>query len=136
MKANEKNRNKAVRLAMKNPTMSIRDMAKQLDMPASTVGNYLKEYRESDNKDPRIVSITNKDLDIVRRWQEIIEAKLSNEEEVKKMSAAQVSQVTSESVKRYSLLRWVQNSEQQDSVNNQAIQVNILFGWKEEWATP
>ena len=136
MKANEKNRNKAVRLAMKNPTMSIRDMAKQLDMPASTVGNYLKEYRESDNKDPRIVSITNKDLDIVRRWQEIIEAKLSNEEEVKKMSAAQVSQVTSESVKRYSLLRWVQNSEQQGSVNNQAIQVNILFGWKEEWATP
>ena len=136
MKANEKNRNKAVRLAMKNPTMSIRDMAKQLDMPASTVGNYLKEYRESDNKDPRIVSITNKDLDIVRRWQEIIEAKLSNEEEVKRMSAAQVSQVTSESVKRYSLLRWVQNSEQQGSVNNQAIQVNILFGWKEEWATP
>lgn len=136
MKANEKNRNKAVRLAMKNPTMSIRDMAKQLDIPASTVGHYLKEYRESDDKDPRIVSITNKDLDIVRRWQEIIEAKLSNEEEVKKMSAAQVSQVTSESVKRYSLLRWVQNSEQQGSVNNQAIQVNILFGWQEEWATP
>lgn len=136
MKANEKNRNKAVRLAMKNPTMSIRDMAKQLDIPASTVGHYLKEYRESDDKDPRIVSITNKDLDIVRRWQEIIEAKLSNEEEVKKMSAAQVSQVTSESVKRYSLLRWVQNSEQQGNVNNQAIQVNILFGWQEEWATP
>jgi len=136
MKANEKNRNKAVRLAMKNPTMSIRDMAKQLDIPASTVGHYLKEYRESDDKDPRIVSITNKDLDIVRRWQEIIEAKLSNEEEVKKMSAAQVSQVTSESVKRYSLLRWVQNSEQQGNVNNQAIQVNILFGWQEEWAAP
>lgn len=136
MKANEKNRNRAVRLAMKNPTMSIRDMAKKLDIPASTVGNYLKEYRESDDKDPRIVSITNKDLDIVRKWQEIIEAKLNDEEQVKKMSAAQVSQVTSESVKRYSLLRWVQNQESQGNVNNQAIQVNILFGDNKEWVTP
>lgn len=136
MKANEKNRNRAVRLAMKNPTMSIRDMAKKLDIPASTVGNYLKEYRESDDKDPRIVSITNKDLDIVRKWQEIIEAKLNDKEQVKKMSAAQVSQVTSESVKRYSLLRWVQNQESQGNVNNQAIQVNILFGDNKEWATP
>jgi hypothetical protein len=53
------------------------------------------------------------------------------------MTALQVSQVTSESAKRYSLLRWVQNQESQGNVNNQAIQVNILFGWqKEEWQMP
>lgn len=136
MKEKEKNREKVIRYVMKNPTATINAISSAVDVPWTSVQRYLKEYRESDNKDPRIVSITNKDLDIVRKWQEIIEAKLNDEEQLKKMSAAQVSQVTSESVKRYSLLRWVQNSEQQGNVNNQAIQVNILFGWQEEWATP
>lgn len=135
MKANKENRQKVIRLAMKNPTMSVRDMAKKLDIPSASVGKYLREYRESDDKDPRIVSITNRDLEIVAKGQEIIASKLENEEEVRRMTAAQVSQVTSESVKRYSLLRGVQNNEQ-GSVNNQAIQVNILFGENKEWQKP
>ena len=135
MKENKENRARVVRLAMKNPTMSVRDMAKKLNVPAGSVWRYLREYRESDDKDPRVVSITSKDLDIVRRGQEIIEAKLSNEEEVARMTAAQVSAVTSESAKRYSLLKGVQNNEQ-GNVNNQAIQVNILFGDNNQWETP
>ena len=59
-------------------------------------------------------------------WQEIIEQKLSDPEQVAKMKASEVSAVTSESAKRYQLLRWTQAENQ--NVQNQAIQVNILFG--------
>lgn len=137
MKAKEENRKKVIRLAMRNPTMSLKDMSEKLGIPKPSVQKYLREYRESDDKDPRVVGITNRDLEIISKWQEIIAAKLDNDEEIKKMTALQVSQVTSESAKRYSLLRWVQNQESQGNVNNQAIQVNILFGWqKEEWQMP
>lgn len=112
--------------------MSLKDMADKLGIPKPSVQKYLREYRESDDKDPRVVGITNRDLEIISRGQEIIAAKLDNDEEIKKMTALQVSQVTSESAKRYSLLRWVQNNEQ-SNVNNQAIQVNILFGDKKIW---
>ena len=98
-------RKNVVRYIMRNPTAPIREIAEKLSVPSASVQRYLKEYRESDNKDPRIISLTNKDLDIVRRGQEIIEEKLNDPEQVARMKASEVSAVTSESAKRYSLLR-------------------------------
>ena len=111
---------------MKTPNMSLNDMSKTLGIPKASVQKYIREYREGDSKDPRIISVTNKDLELVRMWQEIIEQKLSDPEQVAKMKASEVSAVTSESAKRYQLLRWTQAENQ--NVQNQAIQVNILFG--------
>lgn len=112
--------------------MSLNEMSRTLNIPKASVQKYIREYRESDNKDPRILSVTNKDLEIVQKGQEIIEAKLNDPEQVAKMKASEVSAVTSESVKRYTLLRGVQNNEQSNT-QNQAIQVNILFGNNDEW---
>jgi hypothetical protein len=81
------------------------------------------------------MGILSKDLDIVSKWQDIISAKLDNEEEVARMTAAQVSAVTTESARRYEVLRWVEKESNETNVTNQAIQVNILFGNKQEWAT-
>ena len=132
----QKDRSKLIKYVMKNPTESYRNLSKILNIPLSSVQRYLKEYRESDNKDPRIMGILSKDLDIVSKGQEIIAAKLNNEEEVARMTAAQVSSVTTESARRYELLRWVEKESNDTNVTNQAIQVNILFGQQQEWATP
>lgn len=132
MKANVENRKKVIRQVMKTPSMSLNEMSRTLNIPKASVQKYIREYRESDNKDPRILSVTNKDLEIVQKGQEIIEAKLNDPEQVAKMKASEVSAVTSESVKRYTLLRGVQNNEQSNT-QNQAIQVNILFGNNDEW---
>ena len=127
----QKDRSRLIRYILKNPTESYRNLSKILNIPLSSVQRYIKEYRESDNKDPRIMGILSKDLDIVSKWQDIISAKLDNEEEVARMTAAQVSAVTTESARRYELLRWVEKESNETNVTNQAIQVNILF-WDEK----
>lgn len=124
----EENRNKVIRYVLKNPTQPINKIAEATDVAPASVQRYLKEFRESDNKDPRIVGITNKDLELVMKWQQLIEEKLNDPEQVARMRASEISNITSESVKRYNMLRG--GNENQWWNQMQAIQVNISIGDK------
>ena len=124
----EENRNKVIRYVLKNPTQPINKIAEATSVAPASVQRYLKEFRESDNKDPRIVGITNKDLELVMKWQQLIEEKLNDPEQVARMRASEISNITSESVKRYNMLRW--GNENQWWNQLQAIQVNISIGDK------
>lgn len=63
----QRDRSRLIKYVMKNPTESYRNLSRILNIPLSSVQRYLKEYRESDNKDPRILGILSKDLEIVSR---------------------------------------------------------------------
>ena len=120
-------RAKVVKYFMKNPNARIREVAELLSVPSASVQRYIKEYKEDSNKDPRMVAILSKDLDIVTKWQQIIEEKLNDPEQVARMKASEISSLTSESAKRYQLLWGINN---QESNTYQAIQVNISL-WDE-----
>jgi hypothetical protein len=62
------------------------------------------------------------------KWQQLIEEKLNDPEQVARMRASEISNITSESVKRYNMLRG--NNENQWWNQLQAIQVNISIGDK------
>jgi hypothetical protein len=62
------------------------------------------------------------------KWQQLIEEKLNDPEQVARMRASEISNITSESVKRYNMLRW--SNENQWWNQLQAIQVNISIGDK------
>ena len=131
-----KDRKNVVRYVMKNPTATIRDIAQKLDVPSASVQRYIREYKEADAKDPRVTAILSKDVDIITKAQALIEEKLNDPEQVKRMKATELSALTTESARRYELLRWVEKESNETNVTNQAIQVNILFGDdKQVWAT-
>lgn len=123
-----KDRKNVVRYVMKNPTATIRDIASKLDVPSASVQRYIREYKEADTKDPRVVSILSKDMDIITKAQKLIEEKLNDEEQVRKMKATELSALTTESARRYQMFKGEDTGNQ--NVTNQAIQVNILFGDK------
>jgi hypothetical protein len=70
-----------------------------------TVFRALKHVEKSGVKDPRIMSITDKDLKIINLGQEEIDRRLSAKEELEKMRTVEVSQVIKESTARYTILR-------------------------------
>ena len=65
----------------------------------------LKEMDESGRKDDRIVWITDKDLEIVRLWQDIITSRLKDKDEVLKMRTVEISQVIRENTQRNLIIK-------------------------------
>ena len=125
-----KDRKNVVRYVMKNPTATIRDIAQKLDVPSASVQRYIREYKEADAKDPRVTSILSKDVDIITKAQALIEEKLNDPEQVKRMKATELSALTTESARRYQMFKSEDTGNQ--NVTNQAIQVNILFSDKQD----
>ena len=125
-----KDRKNVVRYVMKNPTATIRDIAQKLDVPSASVQRYIREYKEADAKDPRVTAILSKDVDIITKAQALIEEKLNDPEQVKRMKATELSALTTESARRYQMFKSEDTGNQ--NVTNQAIQVNILFSDKQD----
>ena len=101
-----KNRAKVIKATLKNPLATQREIAKQQWVSLWTVHNVQKEVEQTWTKDDRILWICDKDLEIIKLWQKIIQDKLNDKKTVKKMKASEVSQVIAENTRRYTLLRW------------------------------
>lgn len=93
---------------VKNPFITQRDIAKNTDLWTSTVNRAIKEVVQSGiiQKDDRIVNLTNKDLEIVTKAQQLIADKFEDEEQVKKMKVTDISSVAKDSSARYSIFKW------------------------------
>lgn len=100
----EINHNKVAKDVLLNPLKTQRDRAEDLWLGKTTIQEHLQEVKAT--KDDRIISVTDKDLSIVEKWQRIIDNRLSDEEEIAKMRTVEISQVIKESTARYSLFRW------------------------------
>jgi len=95
------NKAKVVKEVLKHPLKSQREIAKAAGVSKGTVFNKLGELGQT--KDKRIQGIIDKDLEIVTLWQQIISDRLQDEEELKKISARDVSWIIKENTARYTL---------------------------------
>lgn len=102
----KKNQDKVIAERVMNPLDTTREIADRIGVDHSTVARIDKKMPQNATKDSRIISLTDTDLDIVTRSQEIIKMKLNDEELVKDMNIRDISTVAKDSAARYSLFRW------------------------------
>lgn len=91
---------------VKNPLASQQDIANATGLSVGSVNAKLKEVEWLIKKDDRIVNLTNKDLEIVTKAQQLIADKFEDEEQVKKMKVTDISSVAKDSSARYSIFKW------------------------------
>lgn len=101
-----KNIDKVAAALVKNPLGSVREIAAEAGTHHSTVENLLPEVRQnSPAKDPRILSVTDTDMEILTLGQREIVRRLKTPEELEKMRTVEISSVTKESAARYTIFR-------------------------------
>ena len=89
-----------------DPLATTREIEERTWVSKSTVATHKANLDKVGQKDERIINLTNKDLAIVTRAQELIELKLNDEKLVKDMNIRDISAVAKDSAARYSLFRW------------------------------
>lgn len=89
-----------------DPLATTREIEEMTWVSKSTVATHKANLDKIGQKDPRIVALTDKDLEIVTKAQEIINNKLNDEELVKTMNIRDISTVAKDSSARYSIFRW------------------------------
>lgn len=99
----EKNIAKVATSLLKDPLQTAREIADDVWKWASTVNRVRKELAQTGTKDDRILWICDADLEIVQLWQKIIRDRLTNPEELEKITARDVSGIIKENTARYSL---------------------------------
>lgn len=90
----------------KNPLATVREVAEATGVSKSTVASHKHNLDKVGQKDPRILALTDADLEIIVKAQWIINEKLSDDQQVKKMNIRDVSSVAKDSSARYTLFRW------------------------------
>lgn len=90
---------------MLDPLASQRDTAENAWVGLGTANRILQELEQTGTKDPRIITITDKDLSIVEKGQLEIDRRLSTPFELEKMRTGEISTVLKDSTARYSLFR-------------------------------
>lgn len=97
---------KVAKVAMKEPLLSQKQIAKKAWVSVWTVNAKLN-CLESDLSTSQIIDqICQTDMEIVSLWQGIILERLQDEEELKKISARDVSTIIRENTARYTLFKW------------------------------
>lgn len=107
-----RNRAKVIKAKLNSPLKTEREIAKETKVSKSTVNRISKELGQKGTKDERILWICDKDLEIVKLWQEIIMEKLRDQKQVAKLKPHEISQVIAENTKRYTLFRGDATDEQ------------------------
>lgn len=102
----KKNIDKIAASLAKNPLQTQREVEKDTWISRTTVGKAIKNLDKTWQKDNRIVSLTDKDLDCINLWVEEIRRRLSDKSEISQMKATEISQVIRENTARYTLFRW------------------------------
>jgi len=119
-----RNRAKVIKATLKNPLASQREIAKQQWVSDRTVWRVQSEMSQNVAKDDRILWICDKDLEIIKKWQEVIAKKLNNPKAVQKMRLWEISTALAESTRRYTLLKW-DATDEQGWIKQVLINVNI-----------
>ena len=102
----KKNIAKVVKTVLKDPLLTEREIAVKANISNWTAHNIKQELEQIWAKDDRILWVCEKDFEIVKLWQAIIEKRLRDEEEVKKMRTFEIAQTIEKSEKRYMLFKW------------------------------
>lgn len=89
----------------KNPYATVRQAAKDLNISKSTVAEYRKELDNVGQKDERILYLTDRDMEIIMMWQDLIKEKLNNKKVTDKLNPRDISTVIKDSSQRYTLFR-------------------------------
>lgn len=100
-----KNKAKIIKAKLKSPLKTEREIAKETGVWKSTVNRVSKELGQSGTKDPRILGICDKDLEIIKLWQQLIVDKLQDKEQTDRLKPHEVSQVIAENTRRYTLFK-------------------------------
>ena len=100
----KKNKAKIIKEIIKNPLQSQREMAKNVWLWKTTIQEHLQEIKTT--KDDRILWICEKDFEIVKLWQSIIEERLRDKSETDKMRTFEIAQTIEKSERRYMLFKW------------------------------
>lgn len=90
----------------KNPYATVRQAEKDLWICKSTVAEHRKDLDNVGQKDERILYLTDRDMEIIMLWQDLIKEKLQDKNLIKRMNIRDISTVTKDSSTRYSLFRW------------------------------
>lgn len=101
-----KNIDKIASALVVDPLATAREIEQMTWISKSTVATHKNNLDKIGQKDPRIIALTDKDLQIVIKAQEIINNKLNDEELVKTMNIRDISTVAKDSSARYSIFRW------------------------------
>ena len=92
---------------LKDPTLTIREVAEKTWVSKSTVANYINEDLDKiGQKDDRILWVCEKDFEIVQLWQALISERLKDKNETDKMRTFEIAQTIEKSEKRYMLFKW------------------------------
>ncbi len=106
-----KNIEKIAKVVVKNPRATEREIAKETGLGNWTINRLKTEVEQIGAKDERILTLTDKDFDIVILAQQRIQEKLADEEEMKKTRIGEISTVAKDSAARYTVFRWAITDE-------------------------
>lgn len=101
-----KNIAKVLKERINNPLETTREIAQKTWIDHSTVARIDKQLPQIATKDQNILDICAVDFEIVKKWQAIINERLSQKEEIDKMRTFEIAQTIEKSEKRYMLFKW------------------------------
>lgn len=71
-------RAKVIKSILNNPLKSQRDIAKEVNMSKSSVNRTIKDMRQNGTLDERLEEICDLDIDIIKKWLNIINDRFTN----------------------------------------------------------
>lgn len=108
----QKNVDRVAASLAKKPLQSEREIAEDTGVSKSSVNRAMKQVGQTGAKDERIKSLTDKDFECIEAWVKEIKRRLTNEDELKKMRATEISQIIKDNTARYTLFRWEVTDEE------------------------
>lgn len=100
-----KNKAKVLKEVITNPLQTQREIAKKVGKSVWNVNRHIKEVEQSWTKDPRILGITDTDIEIVTLAQQEIYRRMWDAKELKKMRTFEIAQTAEKSERRYQIFR-------------------------------
>lgn len=96
---------KVSRYLLKNPDAKNVELQRELKLSYNAVARARMNIAEYVEKDDRIMAITERDLELVWKWQEELNRRFSNQEEIKKIKTADLASAMEKSERRYMMFR-------------------------------
>lgn len=123
MERADKRRNvdKVAAALVRNPLGSVRELAKDAGIHFTRVGEHKEEVLQRATKDPRILSVTDTDMEILTLAQREISRRMQTAEELEKMRTVEISSVAKESAARYTIFRGAATDNEGALKDTQAI---------------
>lgn len=108
---------------LKDPLQTQQEIAESTGLSIWNVNDKLKEIEKQGWKDPRIIKITDKDLDNVETMQAIIAEKLKDKSILNDTKITELAQVMKEATSRYTIFRGTATDDQWGLKNIDSIDI-------------